>query len=89
MASGDSHPRRLAGVKDPLRRALTSKICKLETGVWISSGISKRFQTGNAPGRGRLIPLPGATISVAGCVPWLLRLEAAGVAFVIAEEKKK
>ena len=34
MASGDSHPRRLAGVKDPLRRALTSKICKLETGVF-------------------------------------------------------
>ena len=32
MASGDSHPRRQAGVKDTLRRALTSKISKLETG---------------------------------------------------------
>ena len=32
MASGDSHPRRQAGVKDTLRPALTSKISKLETG---------------------------------------------------------
>ena len=69
MASGDSHPRRLAGVKDPLRRALTSKICKLETGSLGSSADSTRPRLVTAPVGGRLTALAGAE-------PWLQVLEA-------------